>query len=249
MLMEKKDFILIYKNEGELLSELLERARVENNIDQNEPITYAGRLDPMAEGMVLLLVGEEVHQKEKYLGLDKEYEVDILLGVSTDTGDALGVIRKDREVLDEFENFGDMLKEFVGKFEQTYPWFSSRRVEGKPLFEHAKLGNVVNRPTKNVEIKSIELFARDFLTKDELADLAISRVSQVKGDFRQSEIIKSWETFKLRASEESRFPVFSIRVVCSSGTFMRVLAEKVGEKLALPAFAWKIKRSQILGLD
>ena len=54
-----------------------------------------GRLDPLAEGVLLILIGDECKNKEKYLGLDKEYEVAIIFGISTDTGDALGLATKE----------------------------------------------------------------------------------------------------------------------------------------------------------
>ena len=77
--------IIAYKNIGETPLECLERHRKERSIDKDIPMTYAGRLDPMAEGLMILLVGEECKNKDKYLGLDKTYEFKILVGFSTDT--------------------------------------------------------------------------------------------------------------------------------------------------------------------
>ena len=61
---------------------------------KNEKMTYAGRLDPLAEGALLILAGNAVHEKEKYLKLDKEYEGEILFGFTTDTYDILGLPKK-----------------------------------------------------------------------------------------------------------------------------------------------------------
>ena len=58
---------------------------------KGEKMTYAGRLDPMAEGVLLILAGKTVYEKEKYLKLDKEYEGEILFGFETDTYDILGL--------------------------------------------------------------------------------------------------------------------------------------------------------------
>ena len=55
-------------------------------------ITYAGRLDPMAEGVLILLTGKEVHKVKEYMKLDKEYEAEILFGFETDTYDILGQV-------------------------------------------------------------------------------------------------------------------------------------------------------------
>lgn len=71
---------VIYKNIGETPLEALERFRADHVEYKNEPMTYAGRLDPMASGKLIILIGEECKNKDEYLKLDKEYEVDILLG-------------------------------------------------------------------------------------------------------------------------------------------------------------------------
>ena len=61
---------------------------------KDEKMTYAGRLDPLAEGALLILAGNAVHKKEKYLKLDKEYEGEILFGFNTDTYDILGLSKR-----------------------------------------------------------------------------------------------------------------------------------------------------------
>lgn len=90
--------IIANKEIGETPLECLERARLSNCIAENMPMTYAGRLDSLATGKLLILVGEECKDKEKYLGLDKEYEIEVIFGVGTDTCDALGLIEKVEKV-------------------------------------------------------------------------------------------------------------------------------------------------------
>ncbi len=85
--------IITYKKLGETPLECLERARIEQNIDLSIPMTYAGRLDPMAEGLMILLAGEECKNKDKYLGFDKTYEFEVLVGFETDTYDLLGLVK------------------------------------------------------------------------------------------------------------------------------------------------------------
>ena len=86
--------ILLYKKIGETPLECLNRFKVENSEYESLPMTYAGRLDPMAEGLLLVLVGEECKKKEDYLYLSKEYEIEVLFGFETDTADVLGKIIK-----------------------------------------------------------------------------------------------------------------------------------------------------------
>src|SRR3990167_5802419 len=80
----------LYKKLGETPRERLERLRVEKPHYAHEVLSYAGRLDPMAEGGMLCLVGSANKHREEYLNLSKEYTLDVLFGFSTDTYDILG---------------------------------------------------------------------------------------------------------------------------------------------------------------
>ena len=92
----------VYKNAGETPLECLERVRKQHPEFIHMPITYAGRLDPMAEGVLLLLIGDECMKKDEYLNLPKEYEVTVLFGFATDTYDLLGrVTEESKSRLDE----------------------------------------------------------------------------------------------------------------------------------------------------
>ncbi len=68
----KDTVIITHKAAGETPLATLERTRIERGIAPNFPMTYAGRLDPLAEGVLILLVGDECKKKDQYLGLDKE---------------------------------------------------------------------------------------------------------------------------------------------------------------------------------
>ena len=83
--------VLINKYRGELLSELLNRVRSEHGFSDLEKMTYAGRLDPLASGLMIILSGDDVHKKPDSPGLDKSYTAEILIGVETDTYDILGI--------------------------------------------------------------------------------------------------------------------------------------------------------------
>src|SRR3990167_11197474 len=114
-----KKVIITNKKIGETPLERLEKVRKEEKIDAKTPMTYAGRLDPMAQGLLIILVGEECKNKEKYTNLNKEYELEIIFGIETDTQDVLGLIKKvstDKPKLIDFNKY-------IGKFIQKYPAF------------------------------------------------------------------------------------------------------------------------------
>jgi tRNA pseudouridine55 synthase len=250
---------LIYKNIGETPLEALERFRREQVVlaqqkgDQKlvtlwetVPMTYAGRLDPMAEGELLILIGEECKNKQKYLGLDKEYEVEILFGVTSDTYDTLGLVNQSplsQEISEKSpSDFPTMnLSKHIGSFSQPYPPYSSKTVNGRQLHTLARTDYLPDEmPTKNIEIYSIDLLETSTLDAETLKSRVIKNIGQVKGDFRQQESIGSWNKI------QGTFTVMRICVNCSSGTYMRSLAHRIGQDAGGGAIALSIKRTKIV---
>ena len=269
----------IYKKLGETPLQALERFREEMMINdtanrdawQISPMTYAGRLDPMAEGILLILIGDECKNKEKYLGLDKEYKVEIVLGISTDSYDALGIPRIGTTIAttktDNVTKVGHVtrsdldLSKYIGKFTQKYPPYSSKTVGGKHLHALARanvLPSDAEMPEKKVEIYSIENVSEtsgrgetgggndvrntSMIGAKDLLNRIISMINLVEGDFRQKEIADAWRNLLTHDSDEIFFNTMKIRVRCSSGTYMRSLADRIG------GFALSIKRTRIFDL-
>lgn len=265
-------YTIIHKNLGETPLQSLERFRgeqiararqastTEQKSDQkvvtfwqDVPLTYAGRLDPMAEGELLILIGDECKHKEKYLDLDKEYEVEIVFGIETDTYDALGISRlveatglDNQSVGFEAASISTQLNSYVGHFTQSYPPYSSKTVNGVQLHELARTDSLPEEmPTKEVEIYDIQVLCIGTISAPDLHDCIANTIGLVKGDFRQAEILEKWHQ---NLSDSRIFNTVSIRVRCSSGTYMRSLAHKIGQDTGLGAFALSIQRTKILGL-
>ncbi|HEU0085937.1 MAG TPA: hypothetical protein VFQ59_03200 [Candidatus Paceibacterota bacterium] len=243
-----KKTILINKQEGETPLEALEKFRRKNPEYKNLPITYAGRLDPMASGLLLLLAGEETKQKEKYLGLTKEYKFSVLFGFATDTFDILG------KVVDNMQ--GDPLKGPpsqseggpLGKgapytFRQTYPAYSSKTVKGRPLFDYARKGEAVEAQTREVTVTGLKQIKSRKISANVLLKNIERRIKKVKGDFRQQEILKIWR--KHLSRNDKKYVVVDFHIKCSSGTYVRSIAEEMGKKIGVPALAFFIERTRI----
>ena len=245
--------LVLYKEVGETPLECLERGRLANGIAPNIPMTYAGRLDPMAEGVLLVLVGEECKEKDKFLGFDKEYEIEVLFGVATDTQDVLGVIQKvDSNVVRNGKISLDFIEKiserYVGTFSQKYPVFSSKTVAGKALHTHAR-ENTLPKDEREIPVRDVKIYSIDFLGKrevtgTEIAQQAIEKISKVKGDFRQEEIGAGWQDFAEKNATE-KFSVIKLKVKCSTGTYMRVLSETIGKDTGTVALASSIIRIKI----
>ena len=89
-----KKILILHKKEGETPLEALNVFRFKNKKYKDVKMTYAGRLDTLVSGLLLVLTGDTVKEKEKYLKLNKEYEFKILFGFATDTYDVLGKVTK-----------------------------------------------------------------------------------------------------------------------------------------------------------
>lgn len=237
--------MVVDKREGETPLSALERFRAKNKGYKDLPITYAGRLDPMASGVLVLLVGEKTKEKDKYLAFDKEYEFEVLFGFATDTYDILGKVINLSYSVDEVleKKIKNNLKYFTGKFVQKYPMYSSKTVAGKPLFTYARSGQEVEAPEREVNVKSLKLIKIRKITSQKLLANIEKRIAKVEGDFRQKEILKIWQ--KKLNSGHSVSTIVSFKIKCSSGTYVRAIANALGEKLKIPALAFSIKRTRV----
>jgi tRNA pseudouridine55 synthase len=231
----------LYKQMGETPRERLERLR---------------RLDPMAEGVLVCLVGAANQRRDAYLDLNKEYVLDVLFGFSTDTYDFLGrVIETGDPTSITRQALTKGLNEFRGHISQEYPPFSSKTVEGKSLFEWARsltaegnaLGTLV-LPHRSVTIHEITLRDIYKVGEPELLHYIEQNVERVSGDFRQEEIIRLWRRH-LKREGDREFPCATIHISCSSGTYARSIAHGLGEELGIPALALHILRTKVGDFD
>ena len=246
-----KKIILLNKKEGETPLEALEYFRQKNILKYKDiKMTYAGRLDPMASGLLLILAGEETKFKEKYLKLDKEYDFQILFGFSTDTYDILGKVTKNYKLSitnhELKKQIKENLKSFLGEIIQKYPIYSSKTVKGKPLFYYARAGEEVEIPERKVFIKKLELDKIIEINNEKLFKNIEKRIKKVKGDFRQDEILKIWgkELLKEKCNQK-KYYVANLKIKCSSGTYVRVIANSLGNILDIGGLAFSIKRTKL----
>jgi tRNA pseudouridine55 synthase len=237
----------LYKQLGETPRERLERLRVQKPHYEHEVLSYAGRLDPMAEGVMLALVGSANQRREAYLELGKEYVVDILFGFATDTYDVLGRVMEtgDPDTIDR-TSVQKGLNEFRGNIDMEYPPYSSKTVEGKSLFEWARnnaLGALV-MPSRTVTIHHIDIEQLYKVPEAVLLNYIEDSVARVTGDFRQEEILRLWKRH-LKKEGDREFPAVTVRIECTSGTYVRSIAHNLGRKLGVPALAMHILRTKV----
>lgn len=215
---------------------------------QTKSVTYAGRLDPLAHGVLLLLVDDEIKNKQKYLQLNKTYEFTVLFGVNTDTFDILGLLQQDN-----LNVLPANLEQLINKYTQTkigkqlaeYPPYSSKTVQGKSLIWWAKQNKLsqIKIPKKEIEIHQFDLLSIDTHFTETIKSLVFDKIHQVAGDFRQDEILKKWNNFFKK--QHTRFSIAKFRIKCSSGTYIRAIADDLGKYLGGVSLALDIFRTAV----
>ncbi len=121
-------------------------------------IGHAGTLDPMATGLLIMLVGKATSASQFLISLDKEYTGTIRLGVSTNSQDAEGEVVETRPVPPLTEaQVNAAIATFLGDQYQTPPMFSAIKIDGVPLYKSARKGEEVEREPRFIRVMSWEL--------------------------------------------------------------------------------------------
>ncbi len=167
---------------------------------------HTGTLDPMADGLLPIGLGEATKFSRFLLDADKQYLATLRLGVTTATGDAEGEVLRQQPVAVTAADLPAVLARFVGEQMQMPPMHSALKVAGKPLYAYAREGVAVERKARAISIKSIQLI-----------------------DFKELFI--------------------TVRVACSKGTYIRVLAEDIGASLGCGAHLVALTREAAGGFN
>ncbi len=161
---------------------------------------HGGTLDPMASGLLPILLGEATKYAAQGLDADKTYLAEISLGTKTSTADREGEVIAQADVppLTQAQIVA-VLATFLGPREQIPPMYSALKKDGRALYDYARQGQTVERAPRKIVIHEIAL-----------TGLAL--------------------------------PLLAIRVACSKGTYIRTLAEEIGEALGCPAHLHSLRR-------
>ncbi len=241
---------MAYKKIGETPLVCLERIRSMYGISGDIPMTYAGRLDPLACGALIILTGDDCKQKDSFNKLDKTYEAQFFLGISTDTGDIFGIphmVMCDSPLYSNetiTNKISALVYDLKNKKEQEYPIFSSKKVQGKPLFMYGLQNEAVELPKRSIVIHEIKAhIGATILAKDTLNDIEFLNATLGEG-FRGKEILISWNNI---LSSKTRSDFLSIELMCrvSSGTYIRSFTHEIYTILGIPASLYRLYRSSV----
>ena len=146
--------INVYKEKGYTSHDVVAKLR---GILKQKKIGHTGTLDPQAEGVLPVCIGNATKLCDLLTDKTKEYEAVLLLGVTTDTQDTTGAVLSEKTVQVEEDKLRAIMEGFVGKSRQIPPMYSALKVNGKKLYELAREGREVERKPRDIEIFSLDI--------------------------------------------------------------------------------------------
>ena len=158
-------------------------------------VGHTGTLDPQAEGVLPVLVGNATKLSDLIMADEKKYTAKVLLGITTDTDDTTGEIIEERNVNITYEQLKEAIGKFVGNIEQIPPMYSAIKVDGKKLYQLARKGVEIERKPRNVTIYSIDVY--DFDGKEFTMDVHCGKGTYIRALCRDiGEALKTGASMK-----------------------------------------------------
>lgn len=148
--------IIVNKPQGVTSHDVVSKLR---KILKTRQIGHAGTLDPMATGVLPILVGRATKISKYLMEHDKTYIVTLKLGIKTNTGDITGEIIQTESFHIDTQEVEKIIKTFIGKQKQIPPMYSAIKIKGKKLYEYARNNEVVEVPPRDIEIYNIDLIS------------------------------------------------------------------------------------------
>ncbi|MFA5256270.1 MAG: tRNA pseudouridine(55) synthase TruB [Candidatus Omnitrophota bacterium] len=125
-------------------------------------VGHAGTLDPMATGVLVILIGKYTKSSNSFLGADKEYDATLTLGATSDTGDAWGRVEKLSSAgAPGKKKIEKTFNKFLGEIEQVPPAYSAVKFKGRKLYEFARKGIEIKLEPRRVIIKELKIYKID----------------------------------------------------------------------------------------
>lgn len=239
------------KEAGYTMNQTIDMYKNDSNI--TDKVCYCGRLDPMARGLIYLLIGNECKMMDHYNKFLKEYKFEIIFGISTDSDDPLGAIQL-VEIIDmeQVKHYVATIQAYIqyiatiGTFEQDFHDFSTKKINGKSLWYYKK-NNIVPyegyiKPSHSVTLSSVSYDDIKQYNFNEWRHNIICIIERTRknGDnsFRQDEIISMYNNLKL-----DTIISLPITVTVSSGFYIRQLVADIMKHIKIPILTFDINRT------
>ena len=167
--------LLLDKPQGLSSNTALQKAR---RLYRAEKAGHTGVLDPLATGLLPICFGEAAKFAQYLLDADKAYTATMKLGEASSTGDAEGEIIAQGRTNVSLAEFQTACAALTGKIRQVPPMFSALKHEGKPLYEYARQGIVIERKARDIEIYAIDI--QEFAAPKAVIDVRCSKGTYIR---------------------------------------------------------------------
>ena len=151
--------INVYKEQGFTSFDVCALMR---GIAGQRKVGHTGTLDPQAEGVLPICLGNATRLCDMLTDKTKEYVAEFELGKKTDTLDIWGTVLEERAPKVSEDDLREAILSFIGGYEQLPPMYSAKKVDGKRLYDLARAGKEVVRKPVFVEIHDIEILSMDY---------------------------------------------------------------------------------------
>ncbi|PID32220.1 tRNA pseudouridine(55) synthase TruB [Candidatus Saccharibacteria bacterium] len=140
-------------------------AAAEGKKPKNVKVGHTGTLDPLATGLLVLLIGKDYTRRAAAMSKhDKTYQVTMHLGANSSTGDAEGELRRVSDTVPTKQAIGELLDTFLGESQQIPPAYSAIKVQGKRAYQLAREGKAVQLEPRTIRINRISLESYEYPT-------------------------------------------------------------------------------------
>lgn len=208
--------INVHKPKGSTSFNMVYQARKKLGVKK---VGHAGTLDPLAEGVLIILTESDTKRQDEFMHMEKEYVAEIGFGLSNsclDMEQVPEIVLPLVSLTSIREKLPNLLKDFIGVQDQEAPIYSAKKQDGKAFYKFVRKGNALDIKPKvsSIEIKELEII-----------DTYISNIKTTTGDFE--------------------IPVVKIRIKCSSGTYIRSLARDISIKLGTKGILLSLLRTKV----
>lgn len=169
--------INVYKEKGYTSHDVVAKLR---GILKQKKIGHTGTLDPDAEGVLPVCLGNATKLCDILTDKSKAYRAVLLLGITTDTQDITGKIIEEKAVTAGKEEILEVILSFRGSYDQIPPMYSALKVGGKRLYELAREGKEIPRESRKVELHSITVECLDMNTKEAVIVVECSKGTYIR---------------------------------------------------------------------
>lgn len=244
------DFQIVYKPIGKTCGEIIDDLR---KVQNYETIAYAGRLDPMAHGDLIIVFNLKLI--DKFNNMNKIYKFKFVIGISTDSTDQLGMLENNKysSILDMELLQKHMLSFRKSTFQQQYHKLSSfvpknkHNGKRKPLWWWSiKYPEVmINIPSKEVSVFDINIDNIKNISSNDLRDNMLSNIDSINesNNLRQAEVSKQWQEYKF---EKETLIEITTTIHVSSGFYIRQFVKDLSDFFKVKMIVTEINRTKII---